>query len=687
MNFLRWQNLALFAAACSNPAPSGPVGGGNAAVGLFDATVVADTQPDGKTDVHFDFEATGMTCTDGERACFNETVAKVCVNSQWQAADKCEVGLLCKDGHCATPAACQPGQIKGCAGPAIQTQCSSDGQAWVDKKCPGKQQCAVGKCQDVVCTPSLPECTGTNSFHTCKDDGSGWSAPSDCKQTSVCLGGKCVSLCESNLKIANNVGCEYWSVDLDNDPGKNPAAPNQPTPEFFPHSVVLTNPGVFDAVVKFSVAVGCAGGVPCQVGVQTCDNKPNTVCTIPKLPYELTLANAVVPAGQSTEFKLPVMNVAGSVIAPKAVHIQSDQPVVAFQFNPFNSENAASNDGSLLLPQNTLGKEYYGVSLPSRPALMGFPANYGYVTVVATLTGTTVVQVRPTFAVIANPNGGVPQDGSKPAQLTAGQTYSFELKQYDVLNLASVGATAPSGKQDLTGTHIKADKVVAVFAGHQATGITDSFKKGDENWDTCCTEHLEEQLMPLQAWGNQAFCVKSKPRGYDVDHWIVVAGEDNVALTTQPAVKGLNGVTLAKAGDSVQIQSSESFMLTATGKIEAVQLLVGQGQTQDKIGDPSMMLVPPAKQYRDEYVIRTADGYSTNWLTIVRPKGVTVSVDGAAVGASQFDDFGDGSWQFAYIKVAKGTHTVKADKPVGLMVYGYGNVTAYGYPGGMNLAF
>lgn len=679
----RWVAILMALAACSNPTAGAGTGSG-AATSLGDAAIAASdtsTAADAKADVHFDIDETAMTCTDGDHACFSETVAKVCVGTEWQFSKKCPDGQLCKDGFCATPIDCTPNAVLGCAGPAIETVCSSDGKATIDKKCPGKQQCAAGKCQEVACTPKIPECTGTNSYHTCKEDGSGYADSVDCKSGAYCFGGKCVSLCESNLKIANNVGCEYWSVDLNNDPGKNPAAPNQPTPEFFPHSVVIANPGAFDATLKFTVQAGCASGAQCQPGVQTCDGKPQTACTALSAPYELKFADLQVKANGSKEFKMPVLNVAGSGISPKAVRIQSDQPVVAFQFNPFNSENATSNDGSLLLPQNTLGKEYYGVALASRPAMMGFPAENGYVTAVATLPGTTTVQVTPTTKVTANPQASVAQD------LLAGKTYTFELQQFDVLNLESAGGMATTGKLDLIGTHLKADKPVAVFSGHQATGISDEFKKGDENWDTCCTEHLEEQLMPLQAWGNQAYCVKSKPRGYDVDHWIVVAGADNVGLATNPPIKGLNGVTLAKAGDSVRIQTDESFMLTATGKVQVVQFLVSSGQTQEKTGDPSMLLVPPPAQYRSEYVVQTADGYSTNWLTLVRPKGVAIQVDGAVVPDAEFDAFGDGSWQFAYHKVAKGTHTAKSDKPFGLMVYGYGGVTAYGYPGGMNLAF
>lgn len=687
---MRHTILAALAAAAACSTPTNGSNGGTADVpsAAFDAVVgAADaTATDAKADVHFDTADAGFACTDGDHGCFNEHVTIVCVGKEWKAETTCADGELCKEGYCAKPIDCTPGASLGCAGPNKATVCSADGKATYDKTCPTPQQCVNGACKTVACTPKVAECTGTNSFHVCADDGSGFGEASDCKTGAICLGGKCVSLCETNLKIANNVGCEYWSVDLNNEDDKNPAQPNSPPPNMIPHSVVVSNPGVADAEIKFTVQVGCSDGSQCAPGLNTC-GKANTVCDKGMAPYELTYADNIVKAGGSKEFKMPVSNVAGSGISPKAMHLKSTQPVVAFQFNPFNSENATSNDGSLLLPQNTLGKEYFGVSWQSRAAIMGFSADMGYLTAVATVPGTTTISVTPTAAVVANPGQGVPQDGTKPDKLQPGKTYTFTLQQYQVLNLES----APPGlgqktALDLTGTHLSADKPIAVFGGHMATAITDDNKKGDENFETCCTEHIEEQLMPLEAWGNAALCVKSKSRGYDVDHWVIVAGQAGVQLQTNPPVKGIDGVTLNNAGDFVHVQTDETFMLNASGKVEVVQFLVGSGQTQDKTGDPSMMLVPPRKQYRNEYVIQTADGYSTNWLTIVRPKGVDVKLDGPTLTAS-FQGFGDGSYEYAYVKVNKGTHTLVAAEAFGLMVYGYGSVTAYGYPGGMNLAY
>ena len=632
-------------------------------------------------------------CTDGERACLSVSVFKICQATEW-LPQKCPANAQCAEGFCGQPASCSPGVKGGCDGYANELVCTADGKALIPKKCPGKQQCAMGSCKDVVCTPKSPECTGKATYHLCRDDGQGWDADVDCKSGAYCLGGTCVSLCETNLKVASNVGCEYWSADLDNDPSPHPLT--QQVPEMVPHSVVIANPGIYDATLTFTVASACADKTACQPSKATC-GAPKSVCQTPEQPYTLAMADPVVPKGETREFKLPVMNVTGSSVSSKGIQVKSTQPVVAFQFNPFDSENAASNDGSLLLPQNTLGKLYFAVSLPSTPDIAAFPqmSQKGFLTVVATLAGTTTVTVTPTTAVIANPKEGVPQDGSKPASLAAGKPWTFALQRFEVLNLESVGALGTAPWQDLTGTRIQADKPVAVFSGHENSGVHDPDKKGDENFDTCCTEHLEEQLMPAEAWGSDALCVKTKPRGYDKDLWVVVAGQDNVTLQTEPSIKGLDGVTLAQAGMVARAHSTESFELTATGKVQVVQFLVGQGQTTSKTGDPSMMLVPPRQQYRTDYVVRTADGFGTNWLTVTRPKGLDLTLDGAPLVAN-WTALGQGTWEYAWVEVKKGTRTIASKAGAqpgaeatafGLMVYGYGSVTAYGYPGGMHLAW
>lgn len=613
----------------------------------------------------------GAVCMNGEKACINGHVPKVCITGQWKAADSCLESEACLDGTCIQLTdACTPGKTK-CDGYATQVTCSADGKSWQPKKCPGKQQCADGLCRDVVCTPLINECTGANLFHTCKSDGSGFEEAVSCKSGAMCLGGKCLSLCETNIKISSNVGCEYWSVDLDSyhDPFGGGT-----TPDFIPNSMVVFNPGIYDANVKFTIAATCPDGSLCKANA-ACG--PDKVCDKPAPPYALAYDDLVVKAGKSREFKMPVMNSEGNTIAPKGIHLTSDQPIIAWQFNPFNAAGAYSNDGSLLLPQNVLGKQYYVISEPSGPVLpIASGAQHGYFTVVAASPGYTAVTITPSADVAGDPFYGIPK-------LKKGVPWTVNLLQHQVLTVQSTEAVVfPPTMFDLTGTFVQADKAIAVFGGHEELVLG---WEGNTSGDNCCAEHVEEQLMPLESWGTDALCVKTKPRGNEPDIWRVMAGDDNVTVTTNPPVAGLNGHVFAKAGDWVEVETPESFQLSATGKIQVVQFIVSGHATDDFIGDPTMMVVPAKNHYRTDYGILTAAGYKDNFGSVVRPAGTDVTLDGVSIGAGDFQAFGDGTWERAYVTFATGAHTFESKKPFGLMVYGYGNATAYGYPGGMNL--
>ena len=663
--------------ACSNTTTTTGAGLPDAKGTLPDGYVLKDGEalPDDATGAGDDTGSTkdtqtGFTCTDGEIACFNATTSKVCIDSAWQLKDKCAEGQTCQDGNCVTPVDCTPDAIIGCDGFGTEVRCSADGKSTFMKACDPGLLCADGFCRKTVCTPYSPECVDAQHIHTCNTDGQAWGDTVDCKPGAQCFGGKCVSLCETNLKITSNVGCEYWSVDLDNYPDPFSAT----KPEMIPHSVVISNPGMFDANITFEVNVTCPGGQPCNPSGACTGGK---ACDVPATkPYALVTADPVVKAGQTKEFKMPVMNVSGTSSMPKGIHVKSDQPIMAWQFNPFNAQGAASNDGSLLLPQNVLGQQYFPVSRPSGVAMMGgLPAQSGYVTIVAAWPGTTTVSVTPSANVSASKQTGV---GPFPK----GKVTTVSLEQYQVLNLQAAEAQIMTGGNDLTGTFIEADKPISVFGGHQEDvesydGTTD---------DSCCAEHIEEQFMPLEQWGKTVNCVKTKPRGSEPDKWIVIAGEANVTLSTVPSIKGLDGVTLKNPGDHVEVQTPLSFNLTGTGKVQATQIIVSRGVTSTFTGDPSMQIVPSPKHYRMDYGILTAQGYTDNYATVVRPAGLQVLLDGTAIPDTEFSSFGDGKYEYAYVVFKTGGHQFNATSEFGLQVYGYGNATAYSYPGGMNLA-
>jgi hypothetical protein len=64
-------------------------------------------------------------------------------------------------------------------------------------------------------------------------------------------------------------------------------------------------------------------------------------------------------------------------------------------------------------------------------------------------------------------------------------------------------------------------------------------------------------------------------------------------------------------------------------------------------------------------------------------KGTSVSIDGQPVGPGLLVPGTDA--RVARIRIDDGAHTVTADKPIGVTVYGYHDDVSYGYPAGVNL--
>jgi len=624
---------------------------------------------------------TAATCVAGEATCSGNTQLTCRPDASGWDTLVCEGGT-CEDGACV---GCPAGE-RVCSGANV-LECDASGTTYQPiATCPAGEQCIEGQCYE--CYPGMRRCQQPGVVEVCVEGG-GWTLEEDCaSQGLACLQGRCVSPCSVDIKGQSNAGCDYWAVDLDN----HYDAQNGP------YAVIVSN-------------------LSDQVATVTVSRKDNLSAT----PVEV-MRRDVAPGGLAT-LNLPQRNMGTPGLHWAGYRVQATAPIIAYQFNPLDNVDVFSNDASLLLPVDSFGDEYIVISrfefLGGGPGNQPIPYR-GTISVIAS-TADTQVTVRPTARTQAA--------GAAFPAMQAGQTYNFTLQPYQVLNIKS-----DQDQGDLTGTIVTADKPIGVFSGHEAA-ISGS---------VCCADHLEQQMFPVRTWGTTYVAAKSRARFQESDYWRIVAAEADTVVTFNPAVSGPR--TLGR-GQHIEIVTDQDFVITATKPVMVGQILasssevvnppayrnctadfscatqyqcslVGDGIFDDThlclppscagpgaacmqghvctcfsslncsctaVGDPTLILIPPVGQFRDDYVFLTPDKYAENYISVVAPQGATVTLDGQPVSASSFSTIMASSWRVARIPVGHGVHSITASEPVGVTVYGYDRDVSYGYPAGLNL--
>jgi hypothetical protein len=397
-----------------------------------------------------------------------------------------------------------------------------------------------------------------------------------------------------------------------------------------------------------------------------------------------------IPPGQLRVYNLPRRDVMGTVLAPLAYRMESSIPVTAHQFNPLdNSVEVFSNDASLLLPSDGLGKVYVVMSREQT-----FPGLRGFLTVVAIADDTTVsvTVTAPTLAV-------------EPFQpLVPGEAITVQMNRYDVLNIETDEPGA-----DLTGSIVLASKDVAVFGGSQAANAPNTatcLPEGVCEWDgetpcetlldciefnTCCADHLEQQMFPVKTWGTNFVATQTEERGAAKDIWRILAAEDGTQVKTVPS-QGL--IPVLDRGEWHEFESNEHFMIEAKKPIMVGQFLAaedapdpnfdGVGPNDADIGDPAFMLAVPMEQYREDYVILAPNAYEQDHINITAPHVSNVFLDGDPIPNAEWEPV-SASHRVARLSISDGEHVVESDQKIGVVVYGFDKYVSYAYPGGLDL--
>jgi len=398
-----------------------------------------------------------------------------------------------------------------------------------------------------------------------------------------------------------------------------------------------------------------------------------------------------------------------------AYRIASDVPVTVYQFNPLEYKEETedgpvfshTNDASLLLPTHTLTGDYYIMSRPTmlhfqipREAYCGGAAQLpcpdlwtssspGFVAIVG-------IEPTPTIVDISVKSRTAPSfDGSIPA-LKPGDTYSTTLQQGEVLQLVSSTpgecrkgspydtpaftqyAYCTVGKNyDLTGTEVNASGRIAVISGHNCAFVP---------YYRWACDHLEEMMLPLQAWGDQFYIAITKPIREEPNLIRILSASDKNTIRFTPQVH--RDVTLDR-GEYLEFETGEDFQVLGKQAIMVAQFLVGQdyeglgSSGAFGMGDPGMSLGIPMQQWRNQYSFLAPTTFEENYVNVIARADQTILLDGKLVG--DFHPIEGTSISVARVSIEGGQHTISTNFPFGIMVYGYATYTSYIYPGGLDL--
>ncbi len=574
--------------------------------------------------------------------------------------------------------------FSGCGSPT-RTRVGDGG---MNGNCPsGCSSCdpMTGACKD--CTPNMQVCQG-DSVVNCAANGTYADIVKQCDTGNgeKCAGGQCLSQCEVAASTRSYIGCDYWPVTT---------LTSQLNP-YFDFAVAVANPLQIGDVVQSAPA-----DITVTLGANIVATEivmPGDVKTIilPWVPEVAQNPDCTTQPGVCTP-----KNEASVLTADGAYHLVSSIPVTVYQFSPLEFEkpqsntcvdqvpmgatcHSYSNDASILLPSTAWKNEYI---VMSRGTLVitqqGNPQAFtipGFFTVAAVQDGTTV-----TVTYSAHNEPGLNVQGQNP-----GDTVTYMLDAGSVLEVASQKVSKPcaatssdlSGNYcdlgpnyDLTGTHITSDKPIEVFGGHSCDFVP---------YNKWACDHIEEQLTPLDTWGQKVVVVQTEPQTTgEPNVWRVLSGSDGNSITFDPPVHA--PVTL-DTGKFVEFTAQGGFLATGTGRILIGQFMVGENSINDTttVGDPSLGLGVPVEQFRDNYDFLSPDTYTKNYLDIVAPDGDTLMLDGAPVMGA-FTEIGGSGYGYLRVPLMAGAHHVTGGTPFGITVSGIANFTSYLYVGGQNL--
>lgn len=571
-------------------------------------------------------------------------------------------------------------------------RCNSSGTGTESILCGDMTVCENGKCVQQLCEPEQPVCDEKDPSKVFECNYLG-TEPSeyiieDCGDGGYCQAGKCLFYCDIAAKEHSYLGCDYFTANL-----------NTSTMRTDPIYALTVSNLDSKKNVTVDITTSSSSGEIDAGKCYFCLNNA-TMCQ-----SRASSKGLLVGPGQIGIIQFPSTRmIKGTGLKWDSYHVVTNLPVTVYQFSPFdNSFNnpfeasgksvdynflapeygkSYSNDASLLIPSTSVYTDYIASAHTTS-------SSSTYVTIVGVNKNDTKISIKPSVAITAA--GGVPA-------IAAGAVGTLTLKKGQVVQIEQKGL-------DITGTRVYCEKEAsdcfpfAVYSGTDCANIPDGYGYCD---------HIEHQMFPVQTWGREYILVKSKARGEEWDYVRILGSVDATLLTFSPetpvqiaAPSGWRSFTVnpvkttINAGEYSEFYFKGTLTVKADKPIMVAQYLTGAdmlsaacqtNHTENCVGDPAMMIVPPAEQFRKEYGFLTPGSYASNFATIVMTTGEAPILNGKAVtGIAEIT-----GTEYSYAIVDLGnefkSHSLQcSENPCGLFVYGWEQDVSYAYPGGLNL--
>ncbi|RZJ20315.1 MAG: PKD domain-containing protein [Acinetobacter sp.] len=402
--------------------------------------------------------------------------------------------------------------------------------------------------------------------------------------------------------------------------------------------------------------------------------------------YEIYIGNVLVQSSTTTGVKIAANTCLPVTINPNAIPVyigtsdvrETDKAIHVLSTKPISLYTVISNNartgGTMVLPTNTLGKEYYAYTYKNA----GASAGYAEFTIVATVDNTNI-EITPT----ANERNN--------AHLS-GVTFTKTLNKGEIYQYQS------ANKEDLTGSYIKSIdgcRPIAVFSGNTWAAFCEI---GSSVNNPGSGDNLYQQLFPINTWGKKFVTAPF----YNTQHGNaeilkVIISENNTTLS----ING-NSTSNHSKGEVITFSSTTANVIFADQPISVAQYQTTQSCNLNNTnnndpaypGDPEITVLNPVEQTLSNITVFSDLKAVVGNLTNIDRYYLNVIIKSADASSFRLDGnpvsgFVSIDAEYSYITInvtgSQPQHRLTATGGFSAVAYGYGRVESYSYLAGANI--